>query len=132
MVMSLLCLISSYFYLYMACFRFSQGETSDKNKTMSAIFEVIFLVYALIQFFKDDNDDINSNDRKKLFRETSKEYFKGNFIYDVIPLIPLQLTTFSKNRDRLFFLVKTLRIVQGFRLFDVRNLDMAVKKTNRL
>lgn len=98
---------------------------------ISAIYEVIFLIYALIQFFKDDNDDINSNDRKKLFRETSVKYFKGNLIYDVIPLIPLQLTTFSKNRDRLFYLVKTLRIVQGFRLFDVRNLDRAVKKTNR-
>ena len=98
---------------------------------ISAIYEVIFLIYALIQFFKDDNDDINSNDRKKLFRETSVKYFKGNLIYDVIPLIPLQLTSFSKNRDRLFYLVKTLRIVQGFRLFDVRNLDRAVKKTNR-
>ena len=98
---------------------------------ISAIYEVIFLIYALIQFFKDDNVDINSNDRKKSFRETSVKYFKGNLIYDVIPLIPLQLTSFSKNRDRLFYLVKTLRIVQGFRLFDVRNLDRAVKKTNR-
>ena len=47
---------------------------------ISAIYEVIFLIYALIQFFKDDNDDINSNDRKKLFRETSVKYFKGNLI----------------------------------------------------
>lgn len=72
----------------MACFRF-HFETSEFNKTISAVFEGIFLIYSMIQFFIDDNSDINTNEPKKAFKETSMSYLKGNFIYDIIPLMPL-------------------------------------------
>ena len=58
-------------------------------------------------------------------------YLKGNFMMDMIPLIPLQWISLPKNRDRLFYLIKTMRIVQGFILFDVRGIVRAVKKANR-
>ena len=47
---------------------------------------------------------------------------------DAIPLVPLQVIKMNNNRERLFYLVKTVRFVKGFSMFDVTLYIQAVKR----
>ena len=66
---------------------------------MTFIFEGFFLVYTLLQFFVDNTpvyqdsssemQTFGSNKKKyKTLLEVGKEYLVGNFIWDLIPLLP--------------------------------------------
>ena len=44
------------------------------------------------------------------FKETSNNYLNRDFIWDVIPLIPLQLMNLNRNRERIFYAIKMIRI----------------------
>ena len=63
-------------------------------------------------------------------RLIAKHYLKNDFIWDFIPLIPLQLFKLKNRRERLFFLIKIYRLKKGFKLFDVSKILKAFKKRN--
>jgi len=57
----------------------------------------------------------------------AKEYITGKFIWDLIPLLPFQILELDRKRDRLFYLLKVMRIPKGFILFDVPKLMKSLK-----
>ena len=44
---------------------------------------------------------------------------KGSFAVDLICLLPLGTLKMKRNREFLFFIIKMLRLVKGFELFNV-------------
>jgi hypothetical protein len=45
---------------------------------------------------------------------------QGSFALDFVCLIPLGLSSMKRKRELLFFLVKMLRLIKGFSLFNVQ------------
>lgn len=44
------------------------------------------------------------------FKLIVSNYYKTDFLSDFVPLIPLQLLSLKRNRQRLFYLIKIIRI----------------------
>jgi hypothetical protein len=43
----------------------------------------------------------------------SMRYLRGEFLKDFIPIIPLQLLTLNNGDERLFFIIKIMRLIKG-------------------
>lgn len=120
------CLISSYFYAYMAAFTFP--EKGDFLFILDNVFETIFYISFFLCFIVD----FQPPDSPKPVKDVSKiamRYLKGNFIYDVIPLIPFPYIPL-KNKDdrRLFYIIKIIRLVVGLRILSVPRIMEKIKK----
>jgi len=57
----------------------------------------------------------------------ASHYFYGNFIKDLIPIVPFQLIPLPKNRATLFYLIKMFRLIKGFKLLDERYVMNKIK-----
>jgi len=79
------------------------------------MFESFFLVSCILRFFVTfipEGENIPVTDISR----TAKFYLKGRFIYDFIPLVPIQ---YILGLNRLTF-IKVMRIVQAFAAFDIQ------------
>jgi len=47
----------------------------------------------------------------------AENYRKGYMKWDVIPLLPFQLITLTRNVENLFWIIKICRIIRGFEYF---------------
>jgi len=54
-------------------------------------------------------------------------YVKTAFIFDLIPLAPFWLMKLPRKRERLFLLLKMIRLVKGFSLFDIPKMMEFIK-----
>ena len=71
--------------------------------------ESIFLLHFFLQFFVEYEDETG----QKTFRiltMTSMNYLKTNFIYDFVPLLPINFIPMFRKREYLFYLVKMTRL----------------------
>ena len=94
------CLCSSYLYGYMACFRAEgsnhknnglQGNIQPLTKDLyqiMAVFEIIFGISMFIEFLVSFEDPRNKGIKIRDFQQITQRYFKGNFMWDIIPLLP--------------------------------------------
>ena len=48
-----------------------------------------------------------------------QRYYDTDFWSDVIPLIPLQLASFDTFKEDLFWTLKTMRVLRGFKALNV-------------
>ena len=55
-------------------------------------------------------------------------YLRGEFWTDFIPIIPLQALPLN-GYERLFFLIKIMRLIKGLQIFDVAQLMKVIKKS---
>lgn len=46
-------------------------------------------------------------------------YLHNGFAMDVIPLIPFYSVDLKRNRQSLFYIIKMIRLIKGFTIFDV-------------
>jgi len=83
-------------------------------------FESLFLMMMLCNFVTDftrDGEHVAVSD----IEEISVHYLQGDFLYDIIPLIPFNF--FLDNSQfkfyRLFFCIKVLRVKTGFDSFNI-------------
>jgi hypothetical protein len=73
---------------------------------------------------------VGEGDRSRPVRQWSKivlHYLRTEFIWDFIPLLPFQYLTLVRNRERLFFLIKCMRLKSGFQILDVTKLKGIIK-----
>ena len=94
--------------------------------TLNWTYEFIFLISLISNFLVEYQDEGMS----RPVRDISKicwRYLKGQFLFDFIPLVPLQLITMKDGKERLFILIKIIRLVNGFKVFQVRNLMEVIK-----
>ena len=126
-IVSCLCIVSSYIYLYMASLRYPTDLDETKEEMLIIyIFESIFLVHMLLQFIKEYRLE-DKNEVITQLLEIIINYIKTGFLIDLIPLLPFWLMKLPRQRQRLFLLLKMIRLVKGFTLFDVPKMMEVVK-----
>ena len=110
----LACLLSSYFYLYMASFLLAGPSKYDFFFNVDIFFEAIFSVSILLCFITE----LKIGNQKKVARDIliiGKTYIQGNFVYDLIAIIPFSLLiSINGGYERLFYLLKLIRFKKGF------------------
>lgn len=125
-LITMLCLVSSYIYAYIAAFRLHQDMNQTAYK-LSYIFETMFLIDLILNFFVEYQPE----DSKHPVRDMSKiavHYLQGEFKMDAIPLIPFQFMTMKNNRDSLFFTIKWIRLIKGFKLINIAKIKKLAKQ----
>lgn len=123
-LVTLLCLMSSYFYIFAAAHR----DDSGPFYYVMAFFEVIFTIDCLVQFVLS-YDKVNSTEigveRRITF--TSENYIKTRFLRDLIPLIPFHLINTQNGLGKLFYLIKLMRLKKGFELLNISKIMIKLK-----
>ena len=117
-------LLTPYLYLTIAAFRID--ELFPGKDIVIIIIESFFLVSMILKFFVDYQIEGLTLPEQDLSNIASN-YFKGEFLLDFIPLVPLHLIHWTRHREVLFLLTKTLRLHQGFKLLDVQRIMKWVK-----
>ena len=108
------CLTSSYIYAYMAAFENPKPGTVLFD--LFIIYELIFLASFLFNFLVDftpKGEDKPVRDIKKI----AWNYLTSNFALDFIPLVPLQFIDLPGGKERLFIIIKLIRIFNGLKVF---------------
>lgn len=123
-------LISSYFYAYMAAFR--APKPGDSLHYWMIVFESTFLldmVFKFLKSFTKDGETVPTTDLAKIARR----YLRGQFAFDFIPLIPIA-SVFEFHGDNHLYIIKCIRVINCFALFDIRLIMADVRKifTRRL
>lgn len=111
----IMCVVSSYFYAYMAAFK--APKPGDDLHHIMIFFECMFAVDIILKFLKSftkDGETMPTIDLAKI----AQRYLKGQFALDFIPLIPLFSIFTFKGHGHLY-IVKCIRIINGFSLFNV-------------
>lgn len=128
------CLISSYLYVYLAAFRLVDSTLQDDPNillfSLVLVFEMLFTLDIIAKFMLTYE---NPETRVKVvdLGTISKNYFFNKFLWDFIPLMPLQIFKMYRNRNTLFYLIKLIRLYQGFKILDIPKLMGIIKKLYR-
>jgi hypothetical protein len=83
------------------------------------VFETIFSVHIILQFFKEFQPDYQIQPERDLYK-ISLNYLKGDFALDFVTILPLQFFEFKRNRQTLFYMIKCIRISKGFEIYNVQ------------
>ena len=111
----------------MTVFRRDTPVYFDDLWSLHVVFEILFTIYMLLQFFKEytpEFDLVPVRDIKKI----SYHYLTNQFKWDFLPLIPFQYMDLPNNSNRLFFLIKMIRLYKGIKMFDVNAIMTYLKK----
>lgn len=112
----------------MSAFRYEHQQSHMKELMIaSGIFELCFFIDMITNFFKDTNDSEDFHVSRS-FKEVSTAYYKDRFIWDLIPLIPFQYLVLKRNRQRLFFIIKIIRLKNGLQDYSTRNIMKIIKR----
>lgn len=130
---------SSYMYCMLAAYRkdadsIGAGEKAEDADIVNQpwffwLFEVIFLVDMIVNFFLDfqqNNKTIQIISRD--IREIVHRYVHGEFLWDLVPLIPLQYIEMENNLNFTFYLVKVVRLRKGFGAFTINQIVYKIKE----
>lgn len=126
-LVTVLCLVSGYYYGAIAGFRYTNLEIRDEfNITLQIFAEIIFFIHMCLQFILEITID-GSPTPQRDFKSIAFNYLKTNFAIDFITMIPIQFLDLKRKRQYMFYAIKLLRIKKGFRLFDVSKLMRILK-----
>ena len=118
------CILSSYFYMYIAAFGIPGDGTSLKKVEWA--FEVVFIISFLLEF----NVDYTTPDTHKSVKNhalIAQNYLRGSFLMDLLPLVPLKDIFDFGGKERLLYFVKMLRLVRGYRFLNVAKIMESIK-----
>jgi hypothetical protein len=96
------------------------------------LIESVFVIDMGLNFFKSfvkDGETIPTKD----FELIAQRYFSTQFAFDVIPLIPFPGLLGSKMQERAthLYIIKCIRIVNGFKSFNVHRLMGDIRRFQR-
>jgi len=63
----------------------------------------------------------------KDYKMIATNYYNNGLIYDILAIIPLHRLSLPRGRGKILYLVKTVRIWRGFKLFNIPNIMKAIK-----
>lgn len=118
------CLTSSYLCAYMAAFE--NPHVGHILFDLLYAHETIFLISMILRFFVDYQNEGDVRPVRDIIK-IGKRYLDTKFRYDLIPLIPLQLIPLPHGYARLFLIIKIIRLVNGFQLFQVRKFMLVIR-----
>ena len=90
-------------------------------------FESMFAVSIVMKFFVDYYEEGKQFPVRDL-TSIAKNYLKTDFIFDFIPLIPLQELALPRGYARFFYIIKIFRLFNGFKLLNVEHIMEYIKK----
>jgi hypothetical protein len=77
------------------------------------IFEAIFYISFALNFIVDFKIEGQKRPVRDL-KEIGLRYLKGNFLFDLIPIIPfVNIFNFNNGREKVLYSVKILRLITG-------------------
>ena len=130
---TILMLFSSYYYGYLSANRFHLIEVHKEDpayymREMNTVmaFELIFLLHMFTQFFVEFRIEGQEKPIRDIKRIANR-YVGTNLIYDLIPLVPLQLLHLTRSRQYIFYSLKMIRVFNGFSIFDVPTVMEKIK-----
>lgn len=114
-------MFSSYIYAYMAAFKgvFVPGNWEYDINIFFLCFFMVTIGLNFLVTFKRQGSDIHVHDLKQIaeyYIDYESFGLKGQFLYDLIPIIPLEFLPLNGN-ERRFFLIKLIRILNGINIF---------------
>lgn len=124
----LCCLASSYVYIWLATF--GEVKSGEAIMTLSVAFELVFAFSILTRFLTDYTPDGETEPVKSLSK-ISTRYLHSDFIWDILPLIPLPFifnNIFGEYYAKLLYMIKCIRLLNGFKLFNVSLMLASIKK----
>lgn len=120
-------LLSVYIYAWIACFGIAEG--SPGLIYISILFEVIFSLSIILRFITDYTPAGETQPERE-FTKIYTRYLKSDFLIDFIACIPLNFI-YGASRDhhyRIFYSIKLLRMIKGFKVFNVPLFMNKIKK----
>lgn len=119
------CLFSCYFYIYLAAF--GTNSLGDAGYNWDWAFQTIFIISMITEFvtaYKVHPGEPEIRDPIMIFNN----YKNGNFLPDLIPLIPYHMIfEFNNGQEKLLLLVKLVRLYRGLSLFRAKNIKFYMK-----
>lgn len=120
------CLTSSYFYAYISAF--GVPEVGSVLSVIVFTYEIIFFIKMMLCFITEYKPEGDLAEPVRDIQEISMIYLKGHFIYDFIPILPLgEAIKFQNGYERLFYLIKIIRIGKGLVIFTTSNIMSVFK-----
>lgn len=104
---------------------FTAPKPGDSLHHVMIFFELSFLLDVIFKFFKSytkDGETVPTIDLSKIARR----YIYTTFIFDFIPLIPIP-SLLEFHRDNHLYIIKCIRIINGFALFNVSEIMEEVR-----
>lgn len=89
------------------------------------VFEAIFLFDMILTCF------VEYTEHEVTIREIStitSHYIKTDFLLDLIPLLPFERLFIGNNHEKIFFIIKTIRLGKGYQFFSIEAIINEVKK----
>ena len=117
---TILCLISSYIYMWFGAF--NDIGNHHLRGVVTICFELFFLFMMIINFITDFTRQ-GENKPVRNLHQISMRYLKGDFLMDLIPLLPLTLIVTKEHKlSKLLYCIKVIRVLSGFRVFDTHKI----------
>ena len=115
-----LCLLSSYIYMWFGAF--NDAESHDLHVTATVCFEVTFLLLMLKKFLTSYSNQGEAKPVRNL-HQIAMRYLQGEFIRDLIPLLPVTFIFDGERRMvKLLYVIKVVRVLNGFKVFDTHKI----------
>jgi|TARA_B110000285_G_C15102148_1_gene605637 hypothetical protein len=105
---------------------FGEPESGSPGYIIDKLFEFVFVSDALLQFVVEYENSFS----RKTIRDPYKiaiNYFKGRFLFDAVTIIPFAKLFTNMPLNRLFYVVKCLRLQKGFYLLDTAKFKQTVR-----
>lgn len=86
-------------------------------------YEVVFFVQMLLKFITEYKPEGDLSPPIRDLQIIATTYLKGTFIYDFIPIFPFaEVLKYENGYERLFYLIKIIRIGKGLGIFTTSNI----------
>jgi hypothetical protein len=110
-VIILLMLLSTFLNAFLAIDRTRpKNELFNSLEIVSDYLELLFFFEMLLNFFKNSSGLHDHQKIHKNFHKVSTRYINNEFIWDFLPLLPLHHLKLPRNYNKLFYLIKLLRL----------------------
>lgn len=127
-LMIILHFVSSLCYGYLSAFRHKhEAEAMAAQEAAMNIVEGLFFINMVANCFKEYQPDhaLQPVTECKLI---ASHYYSTDLLWDLIPLVPLQLLELKRSRHRLFYLIKIVRIKSFWKYYYDANIQQYFKK----
>ena len=121
-------MVSSYFYAYIAAF--IKMEYGEPKFTWMIFYECFFLISTCLKFLRSYIPDGQTVPVKSLSL-TVERYVMGEFLSDLIPLIPFPLILPLKGKEQHFYYIKVMRLLKVLKRFDIQAIMQHIIKIHK-
>ena len=123
--------LSCYFYIALASFK--NMRMTGYYDTLIYFFEGVFVLNMIVSFFVEYKEIGHTQPVRDLYKCAMNYLQSSKFIYDFITIIPLQWIHFEEFEVmRYIYMLKLLRLIHGFQLFNVPAIMQKMDYFNKL